>query len=217
VGFFICGGIIASMDIEFLLRGLIIGFSIAAPVGPIGVLCIRRTLASGRVVGFVSGLGAATADSFYGGIAGFGLTAVSGFLVDQQLWFRLIGGAFLIYLGVRTFRSRPAEQAAAASGNGGLAGAYLSTLALTLTNPATILSFAAVFAGLGIAESGTDYGSALALVAGVFGGSAAWWLTLSGGVSLFRARFTPARLRHVNWLSGLILAGFGMLAILSAI
>jgi threonine/homoserine/homoserine lactone efflux protein len=205
-----------SVNIVFFLRGLVIGFSIAAPVGPIGVLCIRRTLAEGRAVGLVSGLGAATADSFYGAIAGFGLTAVSGFLVDQQTWLRVIGGAFLVYLGVRTFRSRPAEQAAAVQRNGGMAGAYASTLALTLTNPATILAFVAIFAGLGIAESGADYGSALALVAGVFGGSAAWWLLLSGGVSLLRQQFTPARLRWVNWLSGAILAGFGALAILSA-
>jgi threonine/homoserine/homoserine lactone efflux protein len=205
-----------SVNIVFFLRGLVIGFSIAAPVGPIGVLCIRRTLAEGRAVGLVSGLGAATADSFYGAIAGFGLTAVSGFLVDQQTWLRVIGGAFLVYLGVKTFGSRPAEQAASVQRNGGMAGAYASTLALTLTNPATILAFVAIFAGLGIVESGTGYGSALALVGGVFGGSAAWWLLLSGGVSLLRKQFTPARLRWVNWLSGVILAGFGALAILSA-
>jgi threonine/homoserine/homoserine lactone efflux protein len=200
------------LHVDFVLRGLVIGFSIAAPVGPVGVLCIRRTLGEGRAVGFVSGLGAATADSFYGAVAGFGLAAVSGFLVDQQMWLRLFGGAFLVVLGVKTFRSRPAEQAAVARRNSGLPGAYASTLALTLTNPATILAFAAIFAGLGIAESGADYGSALLLVAGVFSGSAAWWLLLSGGVSLLRARFTPARLRWVNRLSGIILAGFGLLA-----
>jgi threonine/homoserine/homoserine lactone efflux protein len=109
------------------------------------------------------------------------------------------------------------EQAATARGNGGLAGAYFSTLALTLTNPATILSFVAIFAGLGIAESGADYGSALLLVVGVLGGSAAWWLFLSGGISLFRAKFTPARLRYVNGLSGAILIGFGLLAMVSLI
>jgi threonine/homoserine/homoserine lactone efflux protein len=204
------------MDVGLFLRGLVIGFSIAAPVGPIGVLCIRRTLAEGRAIGLVSGLGAATADSFYGAIAGFGLTAISGFLVDQQTWLRVIGGAFLVYLGVKTFCSHPAEQAAAVARDGGMAGAYASTLALTLTNPATILSFVAVFAGLGIAETGADYGSALALVAGVFSGSAAWWLLLSGGVSLLRSQFTPARLHWVNWLSGIVLAGFGTLAVLSA-
>ncbi|WP_119065175.1 LysE/ArgO family amino acid transporter [Aggregatilinea lenta] len=200
------------------LRGLIIGFSIAAPVGPIGVLCIRRTLADGRAHGLVSGLGAATADAMYGAIAAFGLTAVSGFLVDQQTALRLIGGAFLIFLGVRTLRARPAENAAVvATPNGSLRAAYLSTVALTLTNPATILSFVAIFAGLGLSETGGDALAALGLVAGVFAGSAAWWLLLSGGVSLLRTSFTPRRLRWVNWASGAILAGFGLLAMLSAL
>src|SRR5690242_13032805 len=133
----------------YWLRGLLLGFSIAAPVGPIGVLCIRRTLADGRVVGFVSGLGAATADAFYGAVAGFGLTVISALLIEQRFWLRLIGGGFLLYLGVRTVLARPAERAASAGGKG-LAGAYGSTLFLTLTNPLTILSFAAIFAGLGV-------------------------------------------------------------------
>src|SRR5579862_4353247 len=120
----------------FWLRGLLIGFSIAAPVGPIGVLCIRRTLANGRVNGLVTGLGAATADACYGAVAGFGLTFISGLLIDQRVWLRLIGGAFLCYLGVKTFLARPAEQAAAAKSSS-LAGAYTSTLFLTLTNPTT--------------------------------------------------------------------------------
>ena len=138
------------MDIAVFVRGLIIGFSIAAPVGPIGVLCIRRTLADGRAAGLISGLGAATADAFYGCVAGFGLSFVSTFLVAQQTWLRLIGGAFLIYLGIKTFLTQPASEAAAASGRG-LAGAYVSTFALTLTNPVTILAF--VFGGLGTGGS----------------------------------------------------------------
>lgn len=121
------------MDIAFLLRRLAIGFSIAAPVGPIGVLCIRRTLAEGRASGLVSGLGAASADGIYGCIAGFGLTFISNFLVSQELWLRLIGGAFLCYLGLKTLLAKPAEQAASAKGNG-LIGAYASTFFLTLTN-----------------------------------------------------------------------------------
>ncbi|MBI5960697.1 MAG: LysE family translocator [Chloroflexi bacterium] len=205
------------MSIEFLFRGLVIGFSIAAPVGPIGVLCIRRTLANGRAIGFVSGLGAATADSVYGAVAALGLTVISSFLVDQQTWFRLIGGAFLLYLGVRTFRARPAENAAVTRKSSGLTGAYFSTLVLTLTNPATILSFVAIFAGLGIAETEGDRVGALALVVGVFGGSAVWWLLLSGGVSLLRSRLTPARLRWINWFSGAILTGFGLLALVGAV
>ena len=144
------------MDISLFLRGLVIGFSIAAPVGPIGILCIRRTLADGRASGFLSGLGAATADALYGCVAGFGLTVVSAFLVDQRTWIQLIGGVFLLALGVRTLRSRPAERAAQASAGRGLAGSYLSTLLLTLTNPMTIISFAGIFAALGVAETGGD-------------------------------------------------------------
>lgn len=202
------------MDISFLLRGLIIGFSIAAPVGPIGVLCIRRTLAEGRASGLVSGLGAATADAIYGCIAGFGLTFISSILISQQNWLRLIGGGFLCYLGLKTFLTRPAEQAASAKGNG-LVGAYASTFFLTLTNPMTILSFAAIFAGLGVASASGNYASAAVLVLGVFIGSALWWLTLSGVVSVFRARFNPRGLRWVNRISGVIITGFGLLALLS--
>src|SRR5688572_12269534 len=132
------------MALEFMFKGLLIGFSIAAPVGPIGVLCIRRSLADGRQVGLATGLGAATADAAYGAVAGFGLTAISSFLVGQRLWLGLLGGIFLCYLGFRTFISRPAEQTAETR-SGGLASAYLSTLLLTLTNPMTILSFVAVF------------------------------------------------------------------------
>jgi threonine/homoserine/homoserine lactone efflux protein len=198
----------------FLLKGILIGFSIAAPVGPIGVLCIRRTLAGGRLLGLFSGLGAATADAFYGCVAGFGLTFISTFLVDQQVWLRLVGGLFLCYLGIRTLLARPAEAATAAD-SAGLLSAYASTLFLTLTNPVTILAFAAIFAGLGVATGGGDYGAAGALVAGVFVGSAAWWLILSGGVSLLRARLTPAWLRWVNRLSGLVIIGFGVAALVS--
>ncbi len=198
-----------------LFRGLIIGFSIAAPVGPIGVLCIRRTLADGRAVGFAAGLGAATADALYGAVAGFGLTVVSTALVGQQGWLRLIGGAFLCWLGARTFLARPAEAAAPAARGGGLAGAYASTLVLTLTNPMTILSFAAVFAGLGVGAAGAGYGAAAVLVTGVFAGSALWWLVLSGAVGLLRHRVTPRGLRWVNRASGTIIAAFGLLALLS--
>ncbi|MEK8036689.1 MAG: LysE family transporter, partial [candidate division NC10 bacterium] len=181
-----------------LLRGLVIGFSIAAPVGPIGVLCIRRTLADGRAVGFAAGLGAATADALYGAVAGFGLTVVSTALVGQQGWLRLVGGAFLCWLGARTFLARPGEAAAPATLGAGLAAAYASTLVLTLTNPMTILSFAAVFAGLGVGAAGAGYGAAAVLVLGVFAGSALWWLVLSGAVGLLRHRVTPRGLRWVN-------------------
>ena len=201
------------MDWAFLGRGLVIGFSIAAPVGPIGVLCIRRTLSDGRAAGFVSGLGAATADGLYGSIAGFGLTAISGVLVDQQAWLRLAGGLFLCYLGIRTLRARPAEGSLMPPARG-LAAAYATTFALTLTNPMTIISFAAIFAGLGIAAA-QDSGSAALLVAGVFGGSALWWLILSGFASSVRGRMRPGSLRWVNFAAGVIITSFGVLALLS--
>jgi threonine/homoserine/homoserine lactone efflux protein len=203
------------MDTRFLLKGLLLGFSIAAPVGPIGILCIRRTVADGRASGFVSGLGAATADALYGCIAGFGLKFISSLILGLHAWLNLVGGLFLLYLGIRTFVSRPATEAAQASGSG-LLGAYGSTLALTLTNPMTILSFAATFAGLGLVpQPGTGiasgrYAGAVSLVLGVFAGSAFWWLLLSGGVSLFRTRLSARLLRWLNRISGLVLVGFGV-------
>ncbi len=130
------------MDIGLFGRGLLVGFSIAAPVGPIGVLCIRRTLTLGLLAGLLSGLGAATADAVYSAIAAYGLTAISGILVGQSFWFRLVGGIFLIYLGVQTFLAKPATKPAELVGLAnaqGLAGVYFSTVVLTMTNPATII------------------------------------------------------------------------------
>lgn len=200
------------MDFGIFLKGLILGFSIAAPVGPIGVLCIRRSLAYGRAFGLVSGLGAATADSFYGAVAAFGLTFISTLLVSQQVWLRIIGGAFLCYLGVKTFLAAPASQAAS-TGGAGLAGAYTSTLFLTLTNPTTILSFAAIFAGFGVASAGGNYPAAALLVLGVFGGSALWWVILSSAASALGARFSSSVLGWVNRLSGGIITAFGLVVL----
>ena len=187
---------------------MIFGLSVAAPVGPMGVLCIRRTLADGRIVGFVSGLGTATADACYGAVAAFGLTFISSFLVTQQFWLRLVGGAFLCYLGMTTFRSTPASDRRRCRGSG-LRNAYFTTFGLTLTNPLTILTFAAIFAGIGVGEINGAYGSAALLVLGVFLGSALWWLLLSGGTDLARAKLTPARLVWVNRLSGMVIVAFG--------
>ena len=208
------------MDLALFFRGLVIGLSIAAPVGPIGVLCIRRTLAEGRLAGLVSGLGAATADGFYGLVAGTGLSLAANVLVTHQSWLRLAGGLFLCYLGVRTFLAEPAREAAQAVRRGrGLAGAYFSTLALTLTNPLTILSFAAVFAGLGLGTTAgaVGYASAAVLVLGVFLGSALWWLTLSTGVGLLRGRLSDRAMRWVNRASGAVIAAFGVIALASLV
>lgn len=198
----------------FFSKGVVLGFSIAAPVGPIGVLCIRRTLGGGMLNGFLSGLGAATADGIYGCIAAFGLTAVSSFLLDKQFVLRLLGGGFLLYLGFFTFRAIPVGNSAGESGRS-LAGAYFSTFFLTVANPMTILSFLGVFAGLGLAEAGRNVTQAGAMVLGVVSGSMLWWLVLSGMVSLFRSKFDQGKLLWVNRLSGIIIGGFGILSLFS--
>jgi threonine/homoserine/homoserine lactone efflux protein len=184
--------------------------SIAVPVGPIGVLCIRRTLAEGRLRGLVTGLGAATGDATYGGVAAFGLSIVTNFLVGQQMWLRLIGGAFLVYLGAKTFISRPPERAAEAKG-GCILTNYISTLLLTVTNPLTILMFTAVFAGFGVALTGFDQAAIVTM--GVFLGSASWWIVLTLIVGFLRGRFDVRWLRAVNMISGLVIAGFGIYSI----
>jgi threonine/homoserine/homoserine lactone efflux protein len=196
-------------------RGAVLGFSIAAPVGPIGVLCIRRTLSDGRATGLATGLGAAAADGLYGTVAALGLTWVTSLLVGQQMWIRVIGGAFLLWLGLRTLRARPSDRQAEAKGRG-LGGAFLSTFALTLTNPMTILSFVAVFAGLGLAAGASSPLAALLLVSGVIAGSAAWWLLLSSVVHAVRGRFDQRAMSWVNRFSGAVLIGFGAAALWSS-
>ena len=196
----------------FFIKGIILGFSIATPVGPIGVLCIRRTLAQGMAYGFVSGIVAATADAFYGLLAAFGLSAVAALFIDQQFYLRLIGGFFLCYLGYKTAIAPPASTAATAKSSG-LAGAYTSTLLLTLTNPMTILSFAAIFAGLGIGSRPGDYGAATFMVGGVFCGSLLWWCILAATVSQFRSRLGPGKFRLMQRVSGCMLVSFGLVSL----
>lgn len=193
------------MDASLLIRGLILGFSIAAPVGPIGLLCIRRTLAHGRAVGLATGLGAATADGLYGALGAFGVTALITALTGVQFWLRLGGALFLLYLGVRTMRERPAEREAATTARRGLLGAWASTFALTTSNPLTILSFMAMFAGVSAPAGSAE---AMLLVIGVFTGSALWWLTITTVVGWLRARFSTQHLRWVNLASGTVLIGF---------
>ncbi len=192
-----------------------LGLSIAAPVGPIGLLCIRRTLAQGRAAGLLSGLGAATADAVYGSVAAFGLTVVSDLLVTHRAALGLAGGLFLVYLGVKTALARPAaggDALAAVSA----AGAYVSTFVLTLANPMTIISFAAAFTALGLVQSGGAEGG-VALVAGVFGGSALWWLALSAIVSRLGRGLGPGALAWVNRASGLVIILFGVAAVAASL
>jgi threonine/homoserine/homoserine lactone efflux protein len=196
------------MAIEYFVKSAIIGFCAAVPVGPIGALCIRRSLAYGRNIGLATGLGAATADAVYGSVAALGITAISGFLVSQRAWIDLPGGLLLCGLGIHTFVSKPAAQIAEIRG-GGLFWAYLSSLFLTLTNPTTILSFMTIYAVVGLGAP-QDCLSAIALVAGVFSGSALWWLLLSGGVSLFRLRVSLDLMRTINRVAGGIITAFGL-------
>lgn len=205
------------MDTSFFVRGLIIGLSVAATVGPMSVLCIQRTLARGYLYGLISGLGVATADGMYGAIAGFGLTAIVSFLISLQVWIRLIGGLFLIYLGLRGMLSRPAERAAVVAKANNFLGAYASTFLLTLTNPLTILSFAAIFAGVGVGVGGASNGylAATLVVVGVFLGSTLWWCFLTGGMSLLRGKFTARWLLWIHRISGGIIALLGVVAMVS--
>jgi threonine/homoserine/homoserine lactone efflux protein len=195
------------------LKGFIIGISIAAPVGPIGILCIQRTITYGKLNGLATGLGAASADAVYGFIAAFGLTFISNFLVAQQTWFRIIGGGFLIYLGLRAFFSTP-DNSKTDTNSQNHASAYGTTFLLTLSNPMTILSFAAIFSGFGLVDTSIQYGSASLMVIGVFLGSATWWLFLSGGTNLFRKKLNQ-KLAWINKLSGVVITLFGIIAIAS--
>jgi len=203
------------MDWGLFIKGFVIGFSIAAPVGPIGILCIQRTLSGGNVQGLVTGLGAATADAVYGFIAAFGLTFISNFLVDQSIWFRTIGGLFLCYLGIRAFLRKPQEQTVSVANSNHLS-AYGTTFFLTLTNPMTILFFAGIFAGLGIVNESIHYASAGLMVIGVFSGSGAWWLLLSGATGIFRDKISKGKLALVNKISGIVIVTFGVMALISA-
>ncbi len=189
------------------------GFSIAAPVGPIGVLCMQRTLAQGRVVGIVSGLGAACADLIYGLIAGLGLTMVSQFILSQQSWIQLIGGVFLFYLGLKILSAK-ATPINGTPQKGNLSSAFFTTFLQTLTNPMTILSFAAIFAGLGIVNTHTSSISSITLIVGIFCGSAAWWIFLTTTVSMMSRRMNQQHMVMINVISGIIICLFGMFSLI---
>jgi threonine/homoserine/homoserine lactone efflux protein len=204
-----------AVDATLLIRGFVLGFTIAATVGPISLFVIRRTLAEGRVVGLASGMGVATADATYGAIAAFGLTAVTDVLVDWRRLLGVVGGLFLLWLAWRTVRTVPGEAAEAdTSRRRGLPGAYLGLLGLTLTNPLTILSFGALFLGLGV--TGGNLAGATLLTLGVFAGSAGWWVVLTAVVGAVRTRLTPAGMRRINIASGALIGTFALVSLASA-
>jgi threonine/homoserine/homoserine lactone efflux protein len=204
------------VTLDLYLRGLAIGFAIAFALGPIGLLVIRRTVDRGWAYGFLSGVGVATADAMYGAIAAFGLTAVSELLVGIDRALGVVGGVVLVVLAVRSLASaiRSTGEATARADAGRLRSpiaAWGSMVALTATNPATILSFAALFASIGAGTGGAS--GALAVVLGVFTGSVAWWALLTGVVAGLRARLTPAVVRWLNIVSAGVIGVFGLLAI----
>lgn len=198
-----------SDTLSFLAKGLVLGFSIAAPVGPIGVLCFRRALEQGFWPAVAGGLGTAVADAAYAAVAAFGITAIATLLLDFQHALAIVGGVALLWLGLRAFRTRPADRPAEAGGRG-LAPMFAATFLLTLANPATILSFAAVFAGLGLVGATRGGVAASLLTLGVFAGSMLWWMLLAGVVSALRTRVPCSALLWVNRGSGLLLGAFGI-------
>lgn len=202
------------MEIRLFLEGLVIGFIVAVPVGPIGLLCVNRALSGGPGYGLVSGLGVAAADAIAAAVAALGLTLISNFVLSQQMWLRPIGGIFLCYLGLRIFLTRPTEQGAPVEVNS-LVAAYASTFFLTLTNPVTLLSFIAIYAGWGVESLSGNYLSAAVFAGGVLVGSALWWIFLSAGLLVFREKFTRGGLRWVHRISGVIITGFGFVVLLS--
>lgn len=192
-----------------LVKGLVVGFLLAAPVGPIAVLCVHRTLSQSWLTGFLSGLGAAVADAIYGCVAALGLTLVSSPLVEHRNWLQVVGGAFLCIVGVRTYLSKAVERRPAPKWPGQV-GALFSALFLTLTNPMTFVAFAAIFASVGLGsvrDSRVDIG---ALVAGVFLGSALWWTILVGFTHAFRTKMTLERLGKLNKVAGVIVTIVGL-------
>lgn len=199
------------MGFVIFLKGVLIGFIMAVPLGPIGIMCIRKTLTEGRLRGLVIGFGAATADLIYGSIAAFGLTIVSDLIISQKIWIRLVGGALLLFLGIKTFRKQPADPKLHTHSSS-IIRSYLTTLFLTLTNPLAIFAFIAVFAALGFGYDLSNF-SATALVAGVFTGSALWFLLLSSGVVLFKKKLEINGLRWVNKIAGVLIIVSGFIAI----
>lgn len=195
-----------------LLKGTLIGFSIAMPVGPIGMLCIRNSLTYGGRYGFMTGLGAAAADTLYGAIAGFGLAGLMTLLVNYQSLFQFIGGLFLCYLGMKIFSAKEAQEKEGIKGN--LLQVFLSTFLLTLTNPLTILSFIGIYAGLGIDADDNNFHAAALLTSGVFIGSTLWWLILSSCTSLFKNKLSSKVSYWINCISGSLLICCGLLSLI---
>lgn len=203
------------VDLPLPIRGFVIGLTIAAAVGPITLLVIRRTIDHGGWYGFASGLGVATADATYAAVAAFGLTAVTSVLVSGHVLLGIVGGAVIAIMGVRTMLSRPSGPAADAE-RPGMAGAFASIYALTMTNPLTIVLYAGVFAGIGLV-AGSSFADAAVVTLAAWLGSTLWWVVLCSIVGWARGRVSPRAMLWVNRVSGAALVVFGVLAVIGAL
>ncbi|MBZ5725590.1 MAG: LysE family translocator [Acidobacteriia bacterium] len=202
-------------ELELLLRGLVAGIAIAAPVGPVNVLCISRTIAKGWKAGLISGLGAAAADTFYGSIAGFSITLVIQFLVRELFWIRLCGGILLVTIAV-VYYFKPPQHLDGRKRESADTSDFAAALLLNLTNPTTVLSFLAVLAALGMSQH-KSWGLTLFLVLGIFGGSMLWWIALTGVVHRLRHRFNDRSMLWMNRIAGLAIGGFGAVTLILAL
>ncbi|MFN0032487.1 MAG: LysE family translocator [Flavobacteriales bacterium] len=203
------------MSPEYFIKGIVLGISVAAPVGPIGVLCIKRSLTEGRLSGLITGLGAATADTLYGAIAAFGISFITDFLIAQQFYIRIVGGALLMVMGLRLYLSKVKTDVEMERGN--LWHHFMSTMLLTITNPATIFFFIAAFAGLGLKTGPGNVGLSCMLVGGVAFGASLWWLSLSYIVGIWNNKIQITKLNGLNKISASVIIIFGMAAVLSVI
>lgn len=202
--------------VSVFVKGLLAGFLIAAPVGPINVMCVRRTIVYGRLVGIVSGIGAATADTFFGAIAAFGLTFLHEFLMREKFWFAIVGAALLVVIGIRLLVAKPPQKKKDEPEDtdpATLLGDFTSTCFLTLTNPVTVLSFLAVFSAFGVQNEDRSLADSWTLLLGVFLGACVWWLLLTTTVGLLRDRFNREGLRWANRIAAVVILGFAVLVL----
>lgn len=198
------------MEIKYLFKGIVIGVAIAAPVGPIGFLCLKMSLSHGFRAGLVTGLGAATADAFYGFAAGFSLTFITDFLLHGKAWLHISGGLFLCVLGLQTLKKRALDVQHSRAPFSGYLCAYVATLLFTLTNPMTVMAFMGIFAGLGIGLKHNGYAASAALVVGVFAGSALWWTVLAAASATAGKRLNREITEKINIVAGATLILFGI-------
>lgn len=205
------------MDALFIIKGIIIGLSVSAPVGPVAILCMQKTINKGVASGFAAGVGAAAADIVYAVIAGFSLTFISDFLIDNQLYIRIIGGVFLTILGFKIFMTNPAKQVwKQRHAKNAFFADFITSFAVTVSNPITILAFGAIFAGFNMVDKNSDFSHILVLIVAVFTGALIWWLTVVGIVSLFKKRIRLRNLLWINKITGIAIILFAVFVAVSA-